>query len=134
LVFVQFEHTRQPKGRGIMWFQVSIGMNVLDGNTQRYQLRGDENSLFPPDRPQVGSLAASLLANASEDKKSVEVRADRWFDRDRAEKYYLRESCFKTGSDSVTVILWWEDEQQLIDIEDEEERRASRRSDYREEY
>jgi hypothetical protein len=91
-------------------------------------------SLFPPDRPRVGSLAASLLANASEDKKSVEVRADHWFDRDRAEKYYLRESCFKTGSDSVTVILWWEDEQQLIDIEEEEERRASRRSDYREEY
>jgi len=91
-------------------------------------------SLFPAERLQPHSLAASLLANSFENEKSGDVRADHWFDRDRADKYYLRESCFKTGSDSVTVILWWEDEQQLIDIEEEEDRRASRRSDYREEY
>lgn len=91
-------------------------------------------SLFPADRLQPHSLAASLLTSSFENEKSGDVRADHWFDRDRADRYYLRESCFKTGSDSVTVILWWEDEQQLIDIEEEEERRASRRSDYREEY
>jgi hypothetical protein len=91
-------------------------------------------SLFPPDKPRPQSLAASLLANTFENKKSGDVRTDYWFDRDSAEKYYIQESCFKTGPDSVTVILWWEDEQQLIDIEQEDERRASRRSDYRDEY
>jgi hypothetical protein len=91
-------------------------------------------SLFPADRLQPHSLAASLFTSTSENDKSGDVRADHWFDRDQADQYYLRESCFKTGSDSVTVILRWEDEQQLIDIEEEEERRASRRSDYREEY
>lgn len=91
-------------------------------------------SLIPPDRPQPYSLVAGLLANKLDDNKSGDVRANHWFDRDRAEKYYIRESCFKTGSDSVTVILWWEDEQQLIDIEEEEERRATRRSDYRDEF
>jgi IrrE N-terminal-like domain len=91
-------------------------------------------SLFPADRPQPHSLAAGLIANTFENDKSGDVRADHWFDRDRSEKYYLRESSFKTGSDSVTALLWWEDEQQLFDVEEEEERRASRRSDYREEY
>jgi len=87
------------------------------------------SSLFPAERPQPYSLAAALLANKLEDNKSGDVRADRWFERDNSQKYYIRESCFRTGSDSLTVLLWWEDEQQLIDIEEEEERRASRRSD-----
>jgi hypothetical protein len=91
-------------------------------------------SLFPPDRPQPDSLAARLLPNTLENNRTGDVRADHWFDRDRSEKYYIRESCFKTGSDSVTVMLWWEDEQQLIDIEEEEERRASRRTDDQDEY
>jgi hypothetical protein len=91
-------------------------------------------SLFPPDRPQPHSLAATLLASTFEDKKSGDVRADHWFDIYGAEKYYLKETCFKTGNDSATVLLWWEDQRQLIDIEEEEERRASRRSDYRDEY
>lgn len=90
-------------------------------------------SLFPPDAPQPHSLTANLLANTFEDKKTGDVRADHWFGRDRAEKYYVKESCFKTGDNSASVILWWEDEQQLIDIEEEEERRASWRSDYRDE-
>lgn len=90
-------------------------------------------SLFPPETPQPHSLIATLLANTFKDKTSGDVRADHWFDRDRAEKYYVKESCFKTGDNSASVILWWEDERQLIDIEDEEERYASRRSDYRDE-
>ena len=51
-----------------------------------------------------------------------------------SEKYYVRESCFRTGADSIVVMLWWEDERQLIDIAEEEELRASGRSDQREEY
>jgi hypothetical protein len=90
------------------------------------------SSLFPVYRLKPYSLAADLLTNKLEDKKSGDVRADRWFERDKSEKYYIRESCFKTGPDSMTVILWWEDEHQLMDIEEEDERRASRRSDYRE--
>lgn len=90
-------------------------------------------SLWPPERPDSHSLAGSLLANKFTDSKSGDVRADLWFERDKAEKYYVRESCFKTGPDSILVMLWWEDEQQLIDIAEEEELRASRRSDRREE-
>jgi hypothetical protein len=90
-------------------------------------------SLFPADRPQSHSLAARLLADELEDSKSGDVRADHWFERDGSSKYYIREGCFKTAADSVTVLLWWADEKQLMDIEEEEERRASRRSDYREE-
>jgi hypothetical protein len=90
-------------------------------------------SLFPPDKPQPHSLTATLLANTSKDKNSGDVRADHWFHRNRAERYYVKESCFKTGDSSATVILWWEDEQQLIDIEEQEERRASQRSDFRDE-
>ena len=60
-------------------------------------------------------------------------RADRWFEREKSDKYYLRETCLRTGTDSILVLLWWANEQQLIDITDEEERRASRRSDWREE-
>ena len=61
-------------------------------------------------------------------------RLPQWFERDRAEKYYIRESCFRTGPDSILVLLWWEDEQQLIDIAEEEELRTSRRSDQRDEF
>ncbi|HZR33289.1 MAG TPA: ImmA/IrrE family metallo-endopeptidase [Terriglobales bacterium] len=106
------------------------------GRKKRFIPSGKDipSSLFPRLRPDPHSLAATLLANKLGDDKSGDVRADRWFDRDGAEKYYIRESCFKTGSDSMTVLLWWEDEQQLIDIEEEEERRASRRSDYHEEH
>jgi hypothetical protein len=89
-------------------------------------------SLWPPDRPEPQSLAAGLLSNKLADGTSGNVRSDRWFERHEAEKYYIRESCFRTGADSVLVLLWWEDEQQLIDIAEDEELRASRRSDKRE--
>jgi hypothetical protein len=91
-------------------------------------------SLFPADRPQSNTLAVNLRANDLEDHKTGDVRADHWFEREKSQKYYIRESCFKTGPDLMAVILWWEDEKQLIDIQEEEERRASRRSDDREEY
>jgi hypothetical protein len=90
------------------------------------------SSLWPSQRPEPHSLAAGLLAGKS-DNASGEVRADHWFERDDAERYYVRESCFKTGADSIVVMLWWENEQQLIDIAEEDELRASRRSDQREE-
>jgi hypothetical protein len=93
---------------------------------------GVHSSLFPADRPHSYSLAAILLSNDLKNSDSADVRADHWFERNGSRKYYVRESCFKTGTDSATVILWWEDEQQLIDIEEEEERHASRRSDDRE--
>jgi hypothetical protein len=41
---------------------------------------------------------------------------DRWFERDKTE-YYIRESCFRTGANSVLVLLWSEDEQQLIELD-----------------
>jgi IrrE N-terminal-like domain len=91
------------------------------------------SSLWPPQQPDPHSLAASLLANRFSDSKAGDVRAVWWFERGKAEKYYIRESCFRTGPDSVVVLLWWEDEQQLIDIVEEEERHASRRSDGRDE-
>lgn len=91
-------------------------------------------SLFPADRLDAHSLTAGLLAGKTTDATGGEVRADHWFERDNAENYYIRESCFKTAADSVIVILWWEDERQLVDIAGEEECRANRRSDRREEY
>ena len=91
------------------------------------------SSLWPPEQPEPHSLVASLLSDKVADSKTGDVRADYWFERDRAEKYYIRESCFRTGPNSALVLLWWENEQQLIDIAAEEELRASRRSDYREE-
>jgi hypothetical protein len=89
-------------------------------------------SLWPPQRPDPHSLAASLLAGKVSQEAVGDVRSDRWFEHDKADKYYIRESCFRTGPDSIIALLWWEDEQQLIDIAQEEEFRASRRSDQRE--
>jgi hypothetical protein len=79
------------------------------------------------------NFASSLLAGKFSQEAVGEGGADRWFEHDKADKYYIRESCFRTGPDSIVVLLWWEDEQQLIDTAEEEELRASRRSDRREE-
>jgi len=43
-----------------------------------------------------------------------DVRADSWFRRVNAEKYHIRESCFRTRAGSVLVLPWRKDEQQLI--------------------
>lgn len=90
-------------------------------------------SLWPLERPDPHSLAAGLLLGTSETAIG-DVRADHWFERERSEKYYIRESCFRTGPDSIVVMLWWEDERQIVDINEEEEIRASRRSDRREDH
>ena len=90
------------------------------------------SSLWPMEHPDPHSLAAGLLRDRS-DTANGEVRADCWCERHRSEKYYIRESCFRTGADSIVVMLWWEDERQLIEINEGEEIRASRRSDRREE-
>jgi len=90
-------------------------------------------SLWPHEQLDAHSMAASLITNTFANSKTGDVRTDRWFARDSAEKYYIRESCFKTGPDSVLVLLWWQDEQQLIDIAEEEELRANSRSDQRDE-
>jgi hypothetical protein len=60
---------------------------------------------------------------------SDDTRTDHWFDIDRSERYYIRESCFRTGPDSVLTLLWWEDEKQLIHLAEADERRDSRRFD-----
>ena len=60
-----------------------------------------------------------------------DVRSDKWFDVRNADRYYVRESCFGSGPDSVVTLLWWEDETQIIDLEEEEEQNAARRSDWR---
>lgn len=62
-----------------------------------------------------------------------DVRTDNWFEHPNANRYYLRESCFRAGDDLAVTILWWEDERQIMDIEEEEERKAARRSDWRDE-
>jgi hypothetical protein len=91
-------------------------------------------SLWPAEKLDAHSLSAGLMAGKFTDATSGEVRADRWFEREKADKYYIRETCFRTGSDSIVVMLWWEDEQQLIDIAEEEELRAGRRSDQRDDF
>jgi hypothetical protein len=106
---------------------------VVEGH-RKWFLRSSNDipsSLWPLERPHRQSLAASLLTGTS-DTASGEVRADRWFERNGSEKYYIREGCFRTGADSIVVMLWWEDEQHLIDVSEEEEIRAVRRSDGRE--
>ena len=60
-------------------------------------------------------------ADGPTDQGSDDIRADRWFDHEHAGRYYLRESWFRTTSDSVVVLIWWEDEQQLLDFEEEDQ-------------
>ena len=105
-----------------------------EGGLRKWFLRSSNDipsSLRPNDQLDPQTVAAGLLANTLGTSEDGDIRADRWFEREKAEKYYLRESCLRTGPDSVLVLVWWQDEQQLIDIADEEERRASRRSDWR---
>jgi len=106
-----------------------------EGGQRKWFLRSGNDiptSLWPHDQLDPQTVAACLLANTLASSKDGDTPADRWFEREKAEKYYLRESCLRTGADAILVLLWWEDEQQLIDIADKEERRANRRSDWRE--
>lgn len=87
--------------------------------------------LWPSKQPDKGTLTAQLISGASNEEGPADVRADKWFDVHKSDRYYIRESCFRNGPDSVITILWWEDEAQIIDLEEEDERNAARRSDWR---
>ena len=80
---------------------------------------------------QSRTVTNQLLSGTFSKEAEGDIRADEWFEYSNSERYYVRESCFRTGDASAMTILWWEDEKQLIDIEEEEERRAARRSDFR---
>lgn len=87
--------------------------------------------LWPSQEPHKGTATARLLAGERIQDEGNDVRADKWFEVQNAERYYLRESCFRNGPDSVVTLLWWEEEAQIMDLEEEEERNAARRSDWR---
>ena len=87
--------------------------------------------LWPSKQPDKGTLTARLISGGTNEEGPEDVRADKWFDVHNSDRYYIRESCFRNGPDSVIAILWWEDEAQIIDLEEEEERNAARRSDWR---
>lgn len=86
--------------------------------------------LWPSKQPGKGTVTARFLSNKFEQEMD-DVRADKWFDVRNADRYYVRESCFTNGPDSVVTLLWWEDESQIINLEEEEELNAARRSDWR---
>jgi hypothetical protein len=87
--------------------------------------------LWPAQEPTKGTVTARLIAGERIPDKGNDVCSDKWFEVRDAERYYIRESCFRNGPGSVVTILWWDDEAQIIDLEEEEERNAARRSDWR---
>jgi hypothetical protein len=93
--------------------------------------RGVPEKLWPPNRLPEGTATARLLSEPFTNEIQDEVRADEWFEHPKANRYYLKESAFRTGNHDTVTLLWWEDEAQIIEIEEEEERRAARRSDDR---
>lgn len=87
--------------------------------------------LWPSNQPNEGTATAGLLSGEINQEVVSDARADKWFDIQNADHYYVRESCFCSGPESVVTLLWWEDEAQIIDLQEEEERNAVRRSDRR---
>ncbi len=87
--------------------------------------------LWPSKQPNKGTVTARVLSDEINQEVMDDVRADKWFDVRNADRFYVRESCFRNGPDSVVTLLWWEDETQIIDLEEEEERNSARRSDWR---
>ena len=87
--------------------------------------------LWPSKQPSKGTVTARLLSDEASKEVMNDVRADKWFDVQNADRHYIRESCFRNGPDSIVTVLWWEDEAQIIDLEEEEERNAVHRSDWR---
>jgi len=85
--------------------------------------------LKPSDLPAPETVTATMFDDPSVSEDSDEIRADHWFTAERSSKYYIRESCFRAGPNSVITLLWWENEQQIIDLNEAEESRAERRSD-----
>jgi hypothetical protein len=106
-----------------------------DNGTRKWFIRPREvpQVFFPPTLLPSSTITSKLLSDQSSKAIEGDVRTDRWFDHPKADRYYIRESCFRTGDDSVVTMLWWEDEQQIMDIEEEEERKAARRADWRDE-
>lgn len=86
--------------------------------------------LWPARQPGARTETAKLMSDDLSQQTLGDTRSDEWFDVPKAERYYLRESCFKTAVDSIVALLWWKDEAQIIDLQEEEERRAARRSDW----
>ena len=84
-----------------------------------------------PDVPRSQTVTATMFDDPNIPDDSDEIRADHWFTADRSENYYIHESCFRTGLDSIVTLPWWKDEQQIIDLNEAEERRAEWRSDGR---
>lgn len=87
--------------------------------------------LWPAQAPDKGSVTSRLLGGERIQDAGDDVRADKWFEVQNAERHYVRESSFRNGPDSVVTLLWWEEEAQIIELEEEEERNAARRSDWR---
>ena len=89
--------------------------------------------LTPAATPSRQTVTARMLHDPGLTQLEDEVRADHWFSASRFDRYYIRESCLRIGTDALLTLLWWEDEQQLVDIAEAEERSAERRSDWRRE-
>ena len=86
--------------------------------------------LWPSNQPGKGTVTERFLSNKFEQEVD-DVRTDKWFGVRNADRYYVRESCFTSGPESVVTLLWWEDEAQIIDLEREEENNAARRAGWR---
>lgn len=84
-----------------------------------WYIRGD--SVPPKFAPLEWLDRSTGAASADSDQGSEDICADRWFDHEHSRRYDVRESWFRTTSDSVVVLLWWEDERQLLDFEEKEQ-------------
>lgn len=102
----------------------------FEGDTRKWfkANKGVPKTLYPAEILDAGTVSAQLLEDEDGRDEIADVRADRWFYHPKADRYYIKESCFRTSRTSVVTLLWWEDESQIIDLEEEEERRASRSS------
>ena len=102
-----------------------------EAGRRKWFVRGDSvPTVFTPFAKAEESTLTARLADYT-DQEADDTRTDHWFNYPRADQYYIRESCFRTGPESIVTILWWQDEQQLIDFEGEDEERGDRRSDFR---
>ncbi len=72
--------------------------------------RSVPQSLWPTTCPEQGTVTHTVLSDLYANEAEDDVHADKWFERQGADRYYVRESCFET----VTIPLynsWWESEQ-----------------------
>jgi len=107
-----------------------------EGGQRRWFIPSSQDlprQLWPANRLDPDTVTARLLAGETHEDAMDDVRSDKWFDARNANRYYVRESCFKNGPASAVTLIWWDDEKQIIDLQEEEEQNASRRSDWRSE-